>query len=124
MQDIMPPLGAGAQVIQSYGPQGFRIGNAVYETPVLVTESATYAWNGELTEQALEPLFLTTPQPEVLLIGTGARHRMVPPALRAALKARGLAIDTMDSGAACRTFNILLGEGRRVAAVLLLPQAT
>lgn len=116
----MPPVGTDAQLIQSYGPAGFRIGNKQYETPVIVMPSRTQEWSGELTIDALAPLFETIPLPEILLIGTGARHEMIDPALRALLKAKGLGLDTMDSGAACRTFNILLSEGRRVAAALLL----
>ncbi len=121
MQDIMPPVGADAQVIQSYGAGGFRIGNVAYESHVLVTPTATIGWSGELTLAALEPVLATVPLPELLLVGTGARHEMLDPALRAALKSREIGVDTMDTGAACRTFNILLSEGRRVAAVLKLP---
>lgn len=121
MHDIMPPLGADAQVIQSYGPESFRIGNAVYASPVLVLPAATLVWDGALTMESLTPLITAEPKPEVVLIGTGKRHVLVSAELRAALKREGIATDTMDTGAACRTFNILLGEGRRVAAVLPLP---
>ena len=121
MQDIMPQLGAGAQLVQSYGATGFRIANQPYETPVLVTTGATFPWSGEWTLESFAPIFTVDPLPELLLIGTGARHVLVDPALRAALKAKGLGVDTMDTGAACRTFNILLGEGRLVAAALKLP---
>lgn len=120
MQDIMPPVGADAQLIQSYGASGFRIGHGTYETPVLVLPTSTVIWSGELTIAALEPILNSTPPTEVLLIGTGKRHEMIPPELRKELKARGVGVDTMDTGAACRTFNILLGEGRMVAAALLL----
>lgn len=116
---MMPPPGANAQVIQSYGAAGFRIGNTPYDTPVLVLQTTTVSWSGALTMEAFAPLLV--PEVEVLLIGTGARHEMVDPALRQALKARGVAMDSMDTGAACRTFNILLGEGRKVAAALKLP---
>ncbi len=118
MHDIMPQLSANAQVIQSYGANGFRIGNAMYDTHVLVLPTATFAWNGELTMEALTAVLGDT---EILLIGTGARHEMIAPELRKALKERGIGIDTMDTGAACRTFNVLLGESRRVAAALRLP---
>ena len=121
MQDIMPPVGADAPLIRSYGPAGFRIGQAEYASHMLVLPTASYVWSGELTLEALAPLFTHTPATEVLLIGTGARHELIDPALRIALKARGLAMDTMDTGAACRTFNILLGEGRRAAVALRLP---
>ena len=119
MQDIMPSAPAGAQLIQSYGPAGFRIGGQDYATSVLVTATATLPWSGELTLETLAPL-LAAPL-EILLIGTGARHAMVLPVLRQEFKTREIGLDTMDTGAACRTFNILLGEGRQVAAALKLP---
>jgi uncharacterized protein len=121
MQDIMPQLGAGAQLVRSYGPQGFRIGQDAHESHVLVLPTQTVAWSGELTVEVLAPLLAAEPVTEILLIGTGKRHEMIPPLLKQALKARGVGCDTMDTGAACRTFNILLGEGRHVAAALLLP---
>lgn len=120
MQDIMPPVGAGAQLIQSYGPAGFRIGNMAYETHVFVTPTATVAWSGELSLESLAP-YLASGEIEILLIGTGARHEMIAPEIRRAFKAREIGLDTMDTGAACRTFNILLGEGRRAAVALMLP---
>ncbi len=58
---------------------------------------------------------------ELLLLGLGRRMVPVAAVLRAALKARGIAIEAMDTGAACRTYNVLLAEDRRVAAALLPP---
>ena len=58
--------------------------------------------------------------PEVVIFGSGARLRFVPPALLAGLLARRIGVETMDTAAACRTYNILAGEGRRVVAALLL----
>lgn len=121
MQDIMPPVGANAQLVQSYGPGGFLIGNVQYVTHVLVTPSATVGWSGAFTLDAFAPLLESLPLPEVLLIGTGKRHTMLDATFRAALRERGLAVDSMDTGAACRTFNVLLGEGRRVAMAVQLP---
>lgn len=121
MQDMMPQLGAGAQLVRSYGPAGFRIGQDVHEGHVLVLPAQTLAWNGEMTIEALTPLMTAEPATEILIIGTGKRHEMIAPELRRAFKERGVGFDTMDTGAACRTFNILLGEGRRVAAALVLP---
>lgn len=117
MQDITPPLGANAQLIQSYGAGSFRIGNAVYPHSVLVTPTTTTPWNGLLDAEAIAAS-LGEAACELLLIGTGARHEMIAPELRAGLKAHGIALDSMDTGAACRTFNVLLGEGRKVAAAL------
>ena len=59
-------------------------------------------------------------KPEVALLGTGARQRFPSPALTAALAHAGIGLEVMDTGAACRTYNILAGEDRRVAAALIL----
>jgi len=59
-------------------------------------------------------------QPAVVLIGTGARQHLAPPALMAAFLTRGVGLEAMDSAAAARTFNLLAGEGRRVVAAFLL----
>ena len=56
---------------------------------------------------------------EVLLLGTGAQFEMLQPDLREALRSAGLAAEAMDTGAACRTYNVLLAEGRQVAAALI-----
>ena len=58
--------------------------------------------------------------PEVVLIGTGARFEFPDPALLATLQKAGIGVEVMDTQAACRTYNILLGEGRNVVAALIL----
>ncbi|HRQ35932.1 MAG TPA: MTH938/NDUFAF3 family protein [Chiayiivirga sp.] len=62
-------------------------------------------------------------EPTVVLIGTGERQRLAPPALMAAFLARGIGLEAMDSAAAARTFNLLAGEGRRVVAAFLIGTA-
>ncbi len=59
-------------------------------------------------------------EPEVVLLGTGSRQRLPPPALYAAFAARGIGLEVMDNRAACRTYNLLLGEYRDVAVALIL----
>ncbi len=59
-------------------------------------------------------------QPELVLLGSGARLRFPHPNLTASLLEQGIGVDVMDTGAACRTYNILMGEGRNVAAALLM----
>ncbi len=66
----------------------------------------------------LEPLLRLEPQ--ILILGTGARQQLPPPALFAELAARGIGLEVMDNGAACRTFNLLLSEQREVVVALLL----
>ena len=71
----------------------------------------------DLTVEAIAPLL--DPLPEFILIGTGARLARPPRALVEALDARGIGVETMDTAAACRTYNVLLAEGRSVVAALL-----
>jgi uncharacterized protein len=120
MQDLTPRLTIGAQVIHSYGAEGFLIAGTRYAGSVLVSPQQTQRFEHALQDISAETLHEMLPaDTEVLLIGTGAKHQQVPHALSAALKARGVSCDTMDTGAACRTYNILLSEGRLVSALLL-----
>ena len=73
----------------------------------------------DLSLAALEIVFQADPAVEVLLFGCGPRMTLVKPSLRQAIRDNGVAMDPMDTGAACRTYNILLSEGRRVAAALI-----
>ena len=112
---------AGRQVIERYGPSGFRISGQVYLGPVLVFADRTVAWeSAAMTEEGLAAVG-EHGGVELLLLGLGRRMAPVAAALRAALKAKGIAVEAMDTGAACRTFNLLLAEDRRVAAALLPP---
>ena len=117
------PNPAFAQVIRSYGPGHFLIGERDWRGPVLVTPTVTTAWSvaraEELSLASLETLRQAAPPPELLVLGCGARAVFVPAALRAELKAAGLSLEVVDTGSACRIYNVLLAEGRRVAAALI-----
>ena len=111
----------GRQVIERYGPSGFRVSGQIHLGPVLVFADLTIAWaDPAITEAVLAPV-VEHGSVELLLLGLGRRMAPVAPALRTALKAHGIAIEGMDTGAACRTYNLLLAEDRRVAAALLPP---
>ncbi len=124
MQNITPQLARGAPIIESYGGEGFRIAGSDYASSILVTPSAVHAWSvahaDDITMESLAPLF-TGASPQVLLIGTGYAHTRIAPEIVMAMKSHRIACDTMDTGAACRTFNILLAEGRNASAALILP---
>lgn len=110
------------QVIQSYGAGRFRISNVVYEHAVLVLPERTVRWDVADSEPlAIAPLLplREAGAVKILLIGGGRRALPVPPELRAWLREAGIVADAMDTGAACRTYGVLLAEGRRVAAALL-----
>jgi uncharacterized protein len=119
--DLTPLVQPGQQFIERYGPTGFRVSGIVYLGPVLVFPDRTVAWaEATISEVALAPV-VEHGGVELLLIGLGRRMAPVGPGIRTALRARGITIEAMETGAACRTYNVLLGEDRRVAAALLPP---
>jgi len=72
-----------------------------------------------ITAENLEPVARAAPPVQVLIVGCGARGVLLPAALRGAMRARGIVLEAMDTGAACRTYNVLVSEDRRVAAALI-----
>lgn len=113
---------ATGNVLQSYGPAGFTVNGALHAHSILLTPDRVLTFEGDITLETLAPLLNATPRLEFLIFGMGKELKPVEPALRQALRAQGLAVDSMDTGAACRTYAIMHSEGRRVGAVLLLPQ--
>lgn len=105
-----------ARPIDGYGPGFFRVGGAVFHGAVLVTSGGARLWGG-YDETA--PLLALEGHVDVLLLGTGAAIAHPPAGMRAALEARGIGVEAMASPPAARTYNVLLSEGRRVAAALL-----
>ena len=121
--DITPLVPQGSQVIHGYGPGMFRIADAVHNGSVLVLPDRTLMWDvvsvEALTAADFGQIVAAEPSCDVLLLGCGERMAIPPEALRTELRGHGISIDPMDTGAACRTFNVLLAEGRRVAAALI-----
>ena len=105
-----------AAPVQGYGPGFFRIGGKVIEGAVLTGPAGTGPWAG-LDDPA--PILALAGQVDVLFVGTGAEIAHLPPAFRHALETAGIGVEAMASPAACRTYNVLLSEGRRVALALL-----
>lgn len=102
--------------IDGYGPGFFRVGGAVHEGAVAVLPGGVRPWGG--FEDA-ESLVAVAAEIDVLFVGTGAEIAPLPPGFRAALEAAGVGVEMMASPAACRTYNVLLSEGRRIGAALL-----
>jgi len=121
--DVTPLIPAGRQVIESYGDGQFRVTGERYRGSVLVLRDRTDPWPltdiADLTLDSLAPLFDRPGWVEVLLLGCGRRLIQPLPTLRAGLRAQGVVVEPMDTGAACRTYNVLLSEDRRVAAALI-----
>jgi uncharacterized protein len=122
--DVTPLIPAGRQVIEGYGAGGFRVAGTRYAGSVLVFAEETLAWPvasmSELTIDSLRPV-VERRGIEILLLGCGPRLTPIPARLRQELRAAGIIVDVMDTGAACRTYNVLLAEERRVAAALIRP---
>ncbi len=121
--DVTPLVPQGRQIIESYGDGGFTVTGESYRGSVLVLRDWAGSWPltslAELDIASLEPVFAAEPPVEVLLIGCGRAMAFIEPELREAARARGVALEPMDTGAACRTYNVLILEDRRVAAALI-----
>ncbi len=102
--------------IDGYGPGFFRVGGDVQEAPLAILPSGIAPWSGY---DDADPLLAAAGEVDVLLIGTGPEIGHIPADLRARLEGAGLGVEVMASPQACRTYNVLLGEGRRVAIALL-----
>ena len=105
-----------ATPIDGYGPGFFRVGGRVFEGAVMVTETGAKGWGGYEDAEALLAL---AGQVDVIFVGTGAEIAPIPAGLRKVLEEAGMGVEIMASDAACRTYNVLLSEGRRVAAALM-----
>ena len=105
-----------AQPVEGYGPGFFRLGGQVLQGACLITPWDAGPWGG--FDDTAAPLSLAG-QVDVLFVGTGAEIAHAPAAFRAALEEAGIGVEVMNSPAACRTYNVLLSEGRRIAVALL-----
>ena len=121
--DVTPLLRPGQQIIQSYAGGGFRVSGQAYQGGVIVWPEETVPWAlsafSNLQMSDFSAVYEHDPLPDVVLFGTGAAQQFLLPALRLVLREKGLVIEVMGTGAACRTYNVLVAEGRRVAAALL-----
>ncbi|HEX9857490.1 MAG TPA: Mth938-like domain-containing protein [Paracoccaceae bacterium] len=106
--------------IEGYGPGFFRIGGQVLRGPVLITPWGAAAWGGLADrETGWAAALALAGRIDVLFVGMGAEIAQVPRDFRDALEAVDIGVEVMSSPAACRTYNVLLSEGRRVAVALL-----
>jgi uncharacterized protein len=121
--DITPLVPKGKQVITGYGNGQFKISGEVYKTPVLVFPDRTVQWvikpNEPITLDNLSVVLEEEGEIDLLLIGCSKSQSVLPPKIHQALKAAGIGLEVMDTGAAVRTYNVVLAEGRRVAAALI-----
>ena len=112
-----------AQTIRGYGPGWIAIEQEKFSHSLIISaQGLRQNWNCQRFEDLTPAHFaeLAEIPAELVLFGSGTRNRFVSPAWLQPLMAKGIGLETMDTQAACRTYNILAGEGRNVVAALLL----
>lgn len=113
----------GGNLIQGYEPGRIRIGDRTYTGGLIVSPARIITgWGPEYPAELVAEHFevLMELDPQVVIVGTGAQQVFPEPRAYLPVLQRGLGVELMDTGAACRTYNILMSEGRRVAAGLLM----
>ncbi|MQA39670.1 Mth938-like domain-containing protein [Rugamonas aquatica] len=111
------------QTVTGYDETGVEINAQRYNYSLIVLpEIPPRAWDAPTFESITAEHFVTIgdDNPDVVILGTGARQRFIHPRLTAALTMRRIGVECMDSQAACRTYNILMGEGRKVTLALII----
>lgn len=102
--------------VDGYGPGFFRIAGQVVKGDILVMPDGIHGWSGYEDRQVILDHAADL---DVIFVGTGAEMRPVPAAFRTTLESAGVGVEIMNSPTACRTYNVLLSEGRRVALALI-----
>ena len=109
--------------IEAYGKGGFAFADMSHRGSLLCLPDAIWAWPvskaEDIDKMALARVFAAAAAIDTLIIGTGTEVWLPPPALREALRAVSVVLDAMQTGPAIRTYNIMMGERRRVAAALI-----
>ena len=113
----------GRAPVDAYGNGGFRFADMSHRGSILCLPSGIHGWEPKdpmkLGNEDFERVFQQANGIEILLVGTGKELRPLPPALRQAFREAGISADPMSTGAAVRTYNVLLAEDRAVAAALV-----
>ncbi|HEY0293674.1 MAG TPA: MTH938/NDUFAF3 family protein [Hansschlegelia sp.] len=113
----------GRHLIDAYGGGGFRLAGLSHRGSLLGLPSGMWAWPYreplQLTDAAFERVVSEAAEIDTLLVGTGEDVAPLRRSVREALQAHGVVVEAMATGAAARTWNVMMGEGRRVAAALL-----
>ncbi len=119
--DITPAIAKGKQILMGYGAGAFKVNNESIPGSLLLLPDRVIPWNASepFNPETLRELFQYLDGIDIFLVGTGKDMAFLPPGIRAELKAKKIAVDLMGTGAACRTYNVLLSEERRVAAALI-----
>lgn len=117
------PFYPGRAPVDAYGNGGFRFAGMSHRGSILCTPSGITSWDPtrieEVTLASLASVLAERNAIEFLILGSGTELRHANVEVRTGLAEAGVGLESMDTGAACRTFNVLLAEGRPVAAALI-----
>lgn len=121
--EVSTMVAEGRNLVSGYGDGLFRFGDEKVTGSVILFPEAIYSWNvksiDDITPESFARVIEKADDVEILILGMGTRLTPVPLAWRQALKPHGIVIEPMDTGAACRTYNVLVAEARRVAAAMI-----
>lgn len=121
--DITPILPKGSKVIKGYGEMAFKVNDEKYEGSIILLPESVHSWNiskhSDITPLSLQIICDNSDKIEILLIGCGETHIPMPVEIISHFMPLNIGIEIMTTGAACRTYNVLLAEGRKVAAALI-----
>jgi uncharacterized protein len=113
----------GRAPIDAYGNGGFRFADMSHRGSLLIVPSGICGWDvaafDELTPELCAPFLTELKRPAFVLLGTGTQHRMPPEPVRKLFAEAGIGLEPMSTGAAARTYNVLLAEGRDFGAGLI-----
>ncbi|MFN4355411.1 Mth938-like domain-containing protein [Parvibaculum sp.] len=113
----------GQPFVDAYGEGGFRLAGQRFEGSVLITPRGLFPWAVRSVEDATSasfaPVLEASPDFDFLIVGSGTETAFLPPAVRRHLESHTIFPDVMATGPACRTYNLMLSENRRVAAALV-----
>lgn len=117
------PRFKGQPPVDAYGDGGFRLAEQRFEGSVIVTPLGLYPWAPksveEITPVSLAPIVEAIGRFDFVIIGSGAETMRLPPDARRRLESQAIFPDVMATGSACRTYNLMLSENRRVAAAFI-----
>lgn len=120
---LQPDIAEGVNVIKSHDRGSVRVNDQTFTHSILVPPTGeVLTWDASEVSELTEAHFaqIAACRPELVIFGSGPTLRFPPPALLRSLMAARIGIETMDTAAACRTYNILVAEGRKAMAALLV----
>lgn len=121
--DITPLIPKDKKIITGYGDGAFKINNLSHQGSVIIHPDAVLEWNvagaTDINIESLSGILNAAADIELLIIGCGEEHIKLTSGISSAFRNKNISVEIMTTGAACRTYNVLLSEGRQVAAALV-----